>query len=322
MGMNPAQHQMGMMNPAMMQQMYLNQMMPINPSYNYNQMPMPMQFPPMMPPNQDYLQNYQNYFPNPEINNINAAIRNQGTPINPANPLTAVNVPVNSISEMNPMNPAHQQYIHQGDPHEVVRANFNNYEQPQQALKVESDGPHYFNTNDDAKDTTPQNSNNLGPNMQDTQNKIKEEGKNENLVKNKTETDLEKVTQESTIVNLEKPKIKRIEFDNVEEQNLKDFEALKRTMKTIPEEKIKKDIEKKEKLIAQELNEKEIMRGMIKSNKSIDDMKVNKKKLKLLVKIAKKIPKKDSKLLRTEIKWNLLEKVTNSIEILNYFFFI
>ena len=61
--------------------------------------------------------------------------------------------------------------------------------------------------------------------------------------------------------------------------------------------------------MAKEMTEKEILMKKIKNQKALEEIKMDKKKLKVLVRIAKKLQKKNSRLLRTKFKWKLLEKV-------------
>ena len=115
--------------------------------------------------------------------------------------------------------------------------------------------------------------------------------------------------EEKREIPSKKEKTQRIDFNQSEDEVVENPEDLKPKIKTIPNEKVEEDVRKKEEIVAKELTEKEILMNKVKNQKALEEIKVDKKILKILVEIAKKIPKKKSRLLRQKIKWNLLEKV-------------
>lgn len=105
----------------------------------------------------------------------------------------------------------------------------------------------------------------------------------------------------------------RIEFDESEEDEETKAMNTKPKINAIPNEKVEEDVRKKEEIVAKELTEKEILMNKVKNQKALEEIKMDKKILKILAEIAKKIPKKKSRLLRNKIKWSLLEKVTFNV---------
>lgn len=101
----------------------------------------------------------------------------------------------------------------------------------------------------------------------------------------------------------------RIEFDESEDDEETKAMNTKPKINAIPNEKVEEDVRKKEEIVAKELTEKEILMNKVKNQKALEEIKMDKKILKILAEIAKKIPKKKSRLLRNKIKWSLLEKV-------------
>ena len=102
---------------------------------------------------------------------------------------------------------------------------------------------------------------------------------------------------------------KRIDFNVSDDEKPDMLINVKAQISAIPNEKVEEDVKKKEEIIAKEMTEKEILMKKIKNQKALDEIKMDKNKLKILVRIAKKLPKKNSRLLRTKFKWKLLEKV-------------
>jgi hypothetical protein len=109
-----------------------------------------------------------------------------------------------------------------------------------------------------------------------------------------------------------KKEIQRIDFNQSDEE-AKETIHLKQKINAIPNEKVEQDVRKKEEIIAKELTENEILKNKVKNQKALEEIKMDKKILKILVGIAKKIPKKKSRLFRQKIKWSELEKVRSKM---------
>lgn len=140
------------------------------------------------------------------------------------------------------------------------------------------------------------------PQIEDSSSEEQSEDREEGLVDPKPSAPVEEPS-------LKRKQPERIDFAQLEEELGVDPMLRKTKIQTIPEDKVDQDIKRKEEMVTKELTEKEILMNKLKSQKAMGEIKVEKKQLKILVKIAKKIPKKKSRLLKQKIKWGLLEEV-------------
>jgi hypothetical protein len=132
--------------------------------------------------------------------------------------------------------------------------------------------------------------------------RIKSESEESEKSEEKEEEKKEEEKKENTVKH-------RIDFNQSDDEQKKESILVKSKINAIPNEKVEEDVKKKEEIIAKELTEKEILMNKVKNQKALEEISLDKGLLKILVKIAKEIPKRKKYLFREKIKWSLLERV-------------
>lgn len=287
---NPSMNQYPMMNPAMFQQFYFNQMMAMNPNFMQN-------FQKSMEMMNSFNGNNTN---NTNMNNDMLMNMYKNTLMNPMMPTQPT--PNNTQNEPHTQN----QQITNNKVIKELGESTENKEKVENQIKKENEPEIITHKKDEEKKEE-----NLQENEKENiEKKIEENNTKENENKtnlNKEESQTKNNNDEKEQDLLKKVENNRIEFDMSADDE--DLEQLKQKVKPLPRKKVEEDIKKKEELLASELNKEISKKSKINQITPIDELDINKKTLKKLTKIAKKIPKDKNKLFKTKLKYQILQKV-------------